>query len=157
MKMNIASTRSFGQDINEFDQVAEAMYSYIQSGVKKLKDNEVEPNRATIFVCGNIHKGQKHYKSKQIILQKQTKDVNEIWSQIYPHLQSIYDSNKKYKKCGVVFNYLIPEQYEQMTLFVEDIEPVTPPSNEIKRWEMKQDFISQRYTTSWEELPLIFV
>jgi len=157
LKKNIASTRSFGEDIDSFEQLSEAMYSYIESGVKKLIDNEVEPNRATIFVCGNKHKGENHYKSIQITLQRQTRDVNEIWSQIYPHLQSIYDSNKKYKKCGVVFNYLIPEQYEQMTLFVEDIEPVTPPSNEIKRWEMKQDFISQRYTTSWEELPLIFV
>ena len=51
----------------------------------------------------------------------------------------------------------MPEEYEQMTLFVEDIEPITPPTNEVKQWEMKQDFISQRYTTSWDELPLIFV
>lgn len=157
MKMNIASTRSFGQDINEFDQVAEAMYSYIQSGVKKLKDNEVEPNRATIFVCGNIHKGQKHYKSKQIILQKQTKDVNEIWSQIYPHLKKMVDTNKSYKKCGIIFNNLMPQDVEQTSLFAEEVQTVIPPSNTQKKWEMRQDFISKKYTTSWDEIPFVFV
>ena len=26
-----------------------------------------------------------------------------------------------------------------------------------KKWEMKQDYITQKYTTSWDELPLVFV
>ena len=157
LKKNIASTRSFGQDIDSFDQISEAMYSYITSGVKKLIDNEIAPNKATIFVMGNIHKGQKHYKSKQITLQKQTRDINDIWSQIYPHLKKLYDTNKSYKKCGIIFNNLMPEYMEQTTLFSEDIQSVLPPDNKEKKWEMKQDFISQKYTTEWDEIPTVFV
>lgn len=157
LKKNIASTRSFGQDIDSFDQVAEAMYSYITSGVKKLMDNEISPNKATIFVCGNIHKGQKYHKSKQITLQKQTRDINEIWSQVYPHLKTLFDQNKSYKKCGIIFNNLMPEHMEQGTLFSENIQSVLPPENKEKKWEMKQDFISQKYTTSWDEIPNVFV
>ena len=52
--------------------------------------------KRTIFVCGNIHKGNKHFKSKQITLQKQTRDINEIWSQVYPYLKKLFDSNKKH-------------------------------------------------------------
>lgn len=157
LKKNIASTRSFGQDIDSFDQVAEAMYSYITSGVKKLMDNEISPNKATIFVCGNIHKGQKHYKSRQITLQKQTRDINEIWSQVYPHLKTLFDNSKSYKKCGIIFNNLMPEHMEQGTLFSENIQSVLPPENKEKKWEMRQDFISQKYTTSWDEIPNVFV
>lgn len=156
-KKNIASTRSFGQDIDSFDQISEAMYSYITSGVKKLTDNEICPNKATIFVMGNIHKGQKHYKSKQITLQKQTRDINEIWSQVYPQLKKLYDTNKSYKKCGIIFNNLMPEMVEQGTLFSQQVQTVLPPENREKKWEMKQDFISQKYTTSWEEIPSVFV
>ena len=157
LKRNIASTRSFGQDIDSFEQIAEAMYSYIQSGVKKLIDNEISPNRATIFLCGNIHKGEKHYSSKQISFNKQTRNVDDIWSQVYPHLLSIYSDTKKYKKCGIIFNELMPESIEQGTLFTSTIELVQPPSNTEKRWEMRQEYISQKFTTSWADIPSVFV
>jgi DNA polymerase V len=157
LKRNIASTRSFGQDIDSFEQIAEAMYSYIQSGVKKLIDNEISPNRATIFLCGNIHKGEKHYSSKQISFNKQTRNIDDIWSQVYPHLLSIYSDTKKYKKCGIIFNELMPESIEQGTLFTSTIELVQPPSNTEKKWEMRQEYISQKFTTSWADIPSVFV
>jgi DNA polymerase V len=157
LKRNIASTRSFGQDIDSFEQIAEAMYSYIQSGIKKLIDNEISPNRATIFLCGNIHKGEKHYSSKQISFHKQTRNIEEIWSQVYPHLQSIYSDTKKYKKCGIIFNDLMPESIQQGTLFSMAIQPIQPPTNTEKKWEMRQEYISQKFTTSWEDIPTVFV
>jgi DNA polymerase V len=156
LKRNIASTRSFGQDIDSFDQISEAMYSYIKSGVKKLIDNGISPNKVTIFLCGNIYKNEKHFASKQITLVNQTREPQEIWSQVYPYLKSIFSQNKKYKKCGIIFNELIPENIQQGTLFSSNIEPVKVPNNIQKSWEMKQNFISQKFTTSWDEIPLVF-
>jgi len=154
-KKNIASTRSFGSDVQEFDQIAEAMYSYVESGIRKLKTNKLNASRCSIFVSGNIHKGQNHYKSIDIILQKPTQSVEEVWSQIYPHLQSIYSNLKKYKKCGIVFNNLANENIIQTTLFVDEIEFVKPPENKNKMWEMKQNFITKKYTTNWDEIPCV--
>ena len=156
-KKNIASTRSFGSDVSSLEQIAEAMYNYIQTGVKKLRDNEIMPNRATIFISGNYHKGNKYGYSKQISFQKQTRDINEIWSQVYPVLKSIYDDSKTYKKCGIIFNDLKPESVQQTTLFNEDILSIEPPQNKEKKWEMRQEFISPKYTTSWDEIPSVFV
>lgn len=156
LKRNIASTRSFGEDIYSFEQICEAMYSYISSGLKKLRDNELSPNRAVIFMHGNVHKGHTHYSSRQIVFQKQTRDINEIWSQVYPHLINIFDSKKIYKKCGIIFNELMPENVQQGTLFNQSFVNITPPINKIKKWEMKQNHISKRYTTCWEEIPQIF-
>lgn len=157
LKRNIASTRSFGQDINSFDQIAEAMYTYIKNGVKKLVDNEISPNRATIFLAGNKHKGEKHYSSKTIKFELQTRDVSQIWSQIYPHLRQMYKNGKNYKKCGIIFNDLMPEKVEQGTLFSSSVQLIQPPANREHMWEMKQDFMSQKYTTSWGEIPSVFV
>lgn len=157
LKKNIASTRSFGQDVQDFDQLSEAMYTYIKNGVKKLIDNEISPNRATIFLCGNIHKGEKHYKSKQIKFQRQTRNVDEIWSQVYPTLKSIYSTTKKYKKCGIIFNDLLPEDTEQGKLFVDPIQMVQAPATKEKQWEMRQEFMSQKYTTKWDEIPVVLV
>jgi DNA polymerase V len=157
MKKNIASTRSFGEDVDQFDQIAEAMYSYIKSGVKKLQDNEIIASRATIFVSGNKHKDQGHYRSKLVFFQEPTQDVDMIWSQVYPLLKKIYSNSKKYKKCGIIFNELTPENSKQISLFTEPIQLVSPPSNKEKKWEMKQEYVSQKYTTSWNELPLVYV
>jgi DNA polymerase V len=157
LKRNLASTRSFGQDIDSFDQIAEAMYSYIKSGVKKLVENEISPNRATIFLAGNKHKEEKHYSSKQILFVKQTRDESEIWSQVYPHLKKMFKNGKRYKKCGIIFNDLMPEKIEQGTLFSTSIQVIQPPANIEKKWEMRQDFMSQKYTTEWNEIPSVFV
>jgi len=156
-KKNIASTRSFGQDVDDFLQISEAMYSYIENGVKKLIQNNIQASKCSIFVSGNKHKDGGHYRSSHINLQESTQDVNEIWGQVYPLLKKIYQSGKKYKKCGIVFHDLTPDNIKQITLFTEPIQMVTKPINKEKKWEMKQDYVSQHYTTSWDELPLVFV
>lgn len=51
----------------------------------------------------------------------------------------------------------MPETIEQGALFSSSIQLVQAPSNKIKEWEMKQDFMSQKYTTSWDEIPKVFV
>lgn len=106
---------------------------------------------------GNIHKGEKHYSSKQISFNQQTKDVDEIWSQVYPHMKTLYQSGKKYKKCGIIFNDLMPEDQRQTSLFEQTIQIIQVPINKEKKWEMKQDFVSRKYTTSWDEIPEVFV
>lgn len=156
-KKNIASTRSFGQDVDDFSQISEAMYSYIENGVKKLIQNNIQASKCSIFVSGNKHKGGGHYQSSHIHLQESTQDVNEIWGQIYPQLKKIYQKDKKYKKCGIIFHDLTPDNVKQITLFTEPIEEFIKPTNEEKKWEMKQDYVSQHYTTSWDEIPLVFV
>ena len=122
IKKNIASTRSFGEDINDFTQISEAMYSYIENGVRKLIQNNIQTSRCTIFVNGNKHKGDNHYKQAQITFQESTQDVNEIWGQVYPQLRKIFKTGKNYKKCGIVFNELTPDNVKQITLFTEPIQ-----------------------------------
>jgi len=157
IKKNIASTRSFGEDVDDFSQIAEAMYTYIENGVRKLIQNNIQASRAYIFVSGNKHKGQGHYNSVDVTFQESTQDVNEIWGQVYPQLQKVFKQGKNYKKCGIVFNELTPDNVKQITLFTEPIQTVTKPVNQNKKWEMKSKHISQKYTTSWDEIPLVFV
>lgn len=157
LKKNIASTRSFGNDLTEIEELQEVMYSYIQSGVKKLKENEVSSSKCVIFVAGNKHKNEGHYVSKSVTFQEPTQSAEEIWSQVYSHLVDLYSNDKKYKKCGIIFNELTPENVKQITLFTEPLNNFEIPSNQDKKWEMKQEYITQKYTTSWEDIPSVFV
>lgn len=156
-KRNIASTRSFGRDVEDFNQLGEAMYTYIQNGVKKLKQNGLFANKATIFVSGNYHKGDKYHHSKTIKLQTPTRDTDIIWSQIYEQYKKLCDKSDKYKKCGIIFNELTTDKVVQASMFNEVFDMVEKPVNETQEWEMRQDYITQKYTTSWDELPKVFV
>lgn len=69
----------------------------------------------------------------------------------------MYKNGKNYKKCGIIFNDLMPEKVEQGTLFSSSVQLIQPPANREHMWEMKQDFMSQKYTTSWGEIPSVFV
>ena len=156
-KKNVASARSFGQDVDDFSQIAEAMYVYIQNGLRKIKEDSLEAKKATIFVSGNKHKGQNHSYYKSVSFQKATSDVEEIWSQVYPELRKLFKKDKSYKKCGIVFSELTPSNQHQITLFQSSLQMVSPPSNTEKKWEMKQEFITKKYTTKWEDIPECFV
>lgn len=154
-KKHIASTKSFADDINDLNQISEAMYTYITSGIKKLKDSKLAPNKATIFIRGNKHKGEEHCFSRRITFQRQTRDINEIWAQVQPHLKDLFNANKTYKKCGIIFSNLYPENIEQSRLFVEDYRTIEAPDNAEKKWHMRQDFLSKKYTTQWDDIPCI--
>ena len=156
-KKNVASARSFGQDVDDFNQIAEAMHSYIKNGIRKLVEDDLEARRATIFVSGNKHKGQTHSYYKSVSFQRSTSDVEEIWAQIYPELRKLFKKDKSYKKCGIVFSEITPSNQHQITLFQSSLQMVSPPSNTEKRWEMKQEFITKKYTTKWEDIPECFV
>jgi DNA polymerase V len=156
-KKNIASTRSFGKDIYDFDQLGEAMFTYIKNGVKKLSQNRLFANKATIFVSGNYHKGNKYQYSKTIKLQTPTRDPGLIWSQIYEQYKVLCSKSEKYKKCGIVFNELTPDSIIQTSLFNDEVKVIEAPQNKTHEWEMRQDYITQKYTTSWDELPKVFV
>ena len=156
-KKNIASTRSFGKDVQDFNQLGEAMYTYIKNGVKKLSQNKLFANKVTIFVSGNYHKGDKYHHSKTIKLQTPTRDPNLIWSQIYEQYKVLCNKSEKYKKCGILFNELTPDTVVQTSLFNDEVKVVEIPQNETHEWEMNQDYITQKYTPSWDELPYVFV
>jgi len=155
IKRNIASTRSFGEDISSFDQIAEAMYTYIENAVRKLEQNNLHASRCSIFVCGNKHKGDEHYNSCEIQFQHSTRVTSDIWNQVQPQLLRIFTAGKLYKKCGIIFSHLSPENSIQSSLFDIPLKELPKPSNADKKWKMRQDFLSKKYTTVWDDIPLV--
>jgi adenylate kinase family enzyme len=66
------------------------------------------------------------------------------------------EQNKQYKKCGIIFNDLTPDNVIQKSLFDEVFETQSVPNNPVKNWHMRQEFLTQKYTTSWDDLPEVF-
>jgi DNA polymerase V len=156
-KKNIATTQSFGTEIADFDELAAALYFFLLKGIEKLKSNRVLAQACTIFIVGNRFKGGHHYYSKQLTFLKQTRDIELIWSQIYPSLKKIYDKSKTYKKCGVIFNRLTSDKAVQLNLFTPVVQKIKPPVSKDKKWQLKKEYITPAYTSSWNDIPEIFI
>ncbi len=103
------------------------------------------------------NKGDKYHFSKVIKLQKPTRDADLIWSQIAQQYGKLCEKAEKYKKCGIIFNELTPDTIVQTSMFSEDVMLVQVPVNQTQDWEMRQEYITQKYTTSWDEIPKVFV
>jgi hypothetical protein len=61
-----------------------------------------------------------------------------------------------YYKAGINLHSLTPKEFKQETLVYESFEEATVPEVEVQKWMTRRDFLSKNYTTSWEELPLVF-
>ena len=44
----------------------------------------------------------------------------------------------------------------QKKLFVKRVKDAEIPETGYKLWEMKAEYLSKKYTTTWDELPLVF-
>jgi hypothetical protein len=42
-------------------------------------------------------------------------------------------------------------------MFNDEVLIIDSPVNESQEWEMRQDYITQKYTTSWNEIPQVFI
>ena len=51
---------------------------------------------------------------------------------------------------------LFPKEVKQEKIVYEEFEEVDVPEVDSQKWMTRRDFLSQNYTTSWNELPLVF-
>jgi hypothetical protein len=61
-----------------------------------------------------------------------------------------------YYKAGINLHSLSPQEIKQESLIYESFEEAIVPEVESQKWMTRRDFLSKNYTTSWEELPLVF-
>lgn len=112
-KKQIVASRSFGEKITELDDLKEAMSKYVQDALSRLRKEDLICGNIIAFVQSNpFDKNTRYYsKSAAYDLIEPTDNVLELVSHALKLLESIYASDVKYKKCGVVFTDLIDKSH----------------------------------------------
>ena len=62
---------------------------------------------------------------------------------------------KLWAKAGVLFFDLIPEGFHIPKLFQENFEHKERPKVQSQMWMTRREFLSQKWTTDWEQVPKI--
>ena len=176
-RRQIVSSRSFGCDLKDFDELNQALTNLARRAVNKLNNHNLATTTITVFIYTNPHKKNKPcvHLSRTVGMTAAIQDESQIIPLVAQILRLIYKPGYSFYKGGLVLGNLT-KGYQQQNLFsisqsnkVEllksnTIRSVNKKFNEsIKyaselgnnRWLPRAQFRSNRYTTNWSELLII--
>lgn len=173
-KKAIATTRSFTHDITDFNQIKERVATFSVTCAEKLRRQNSYANLVYVFIHTNgFRKSQQQYsKGITIKLPYSTNSSITIAKFAQKGLETIFKKGYGYKKAGVIVMGIVPKSNKQLNLFFNEnpkhdnlmkvIDNINGSLGEQKlklasqnlkhTWIMRQEKLSKRYTTNWNEL-----
>jgi DNA polymerase V len=176
-RQQIVSSRSFGSDLSDFDELKQALTVLTRKAVNKLNSHQLAATTLTVFIYTNPHKKDKPcvHLSKTIGMTTAIQDESQIIPLTAKTLRLIYEPGHSFYKGGIVLGNLT-KNYRQQDLFssTQNEQPQINSDNSSSamqsinrrfneslkyaseigndRWYPRAEFRSNRYTTSWDEL-----
>lgn len=178
-KQQIMSSRSFGTTVETFEELCESVASYLASAAEKLRRQNSVAGAVYVFVLTNRFKEDEPQYNAGITvpMDDATDDTLALTSAALRGLAAIFRPGFRYKKTGVMLTLLSDKGARQATLFDD---PVAREKSEklmeamdainrefgrgtlrsgasgiVQRWAMRAENRSPRYTTRWDELPVV--
>lgn len=173
-KKTIATTRSFENTITDIDNLKERVSTFAVSCAEKLRKQKSHCNALMLFIHTNgFNKDQPQY-SRSIVVKLPYATNSSITLSRFAlkGLEAIYKKGFHFKKAGVIVMELTPENVKQLDLFLDEdpkhqilMQAIDTINNNLgkkklklasqdlgRTWKMRQEKLSKRYTTNWNEL-----
>lgn len=178
-KKSITCSRSFGKLLNKESEIAEALSTFAARGCVKLRAQNSFAKAIYIFVETSSTVGgvfQRFQFNSHAVFEKPTNDTSEIITAAKKCLKRLFQSDKQYRKCGIIFSDLISEEDIVPDFFVKPMSPqrkaILKTVDDLNKkfgknklffgamgvdpqWKMRSDFLSSHNTTSWDHLPKV--
>ena len=177
-KKMIATTRMFGSPVGDINSIKEAVATYTSRAAEKLRRQHGAAKIVSVFVVTKEENHEVSFNrgamySKHITLPTATSFTNELIKPAVSLVEKLYVPEKLYKKAGVMLSGIVPDNSIQGNLFVSETKNCERKLMEMidnvnfsqrddvlkfatsgteRNWKMQQNFISNRYTSRWEEL-----
>ena len=178
-KQQIMSSRSFGTTVETFEELRESVASYLASAAEKLRRQNSVAAAVYVFVLTNRFKEDEPQYNAGITvpMDDATDDTLALTSAALRGLAAIFRPGFRYKKAGVMLTLLSYKGARQATLFDDPVARAkseklmkamdainhefgrgtlrSGASGVVQRWAMRTENRSPRYTTRWDELPVV--
>ena len=174
-KKNIMTSRSFGRQTGDLKELKQAISTYTARGAEKLRADGLATKTVMVFLRTNKFRPweEQYANHAMMTLPVATDCTHELIHYAQKALESIHQKGYSYHKCCVLFMDLVPKHEIQGGLFDQkDRERLSSlmvcldslskrhgigvvryaAEGLEKRWRMRQEHRSKRYTTVWEEL-----
>lgn len=177
-RQQIMVSRSFGQEVSNFDDLSESIAYFATSAAEKLRKDGSVAASLSVFIQTNPFKEKSAQYQRQLVvpLGEPTGDTLKLVNAANRGLREIYRTGYSYKKSGVMLMGLQPKDAVQAQLFDDVIEKgrsdklmsvmdavnqrmgrgsmTLAAAGTKQRWSMRRDSKSPNYTTDWDELPI---
>lgn len=176
-RQQIMVSRSFGATVETAAELAEAVSTYVASAAEKLRRQGSETAAVYVFVLTNrFNENEPQNNTGHLVrLPEPSDDTVTLTRAALAGLRTIFRPGYRYKKAGILLPLLSAKSTRQVTLFQD--EPIlarssrlmatmdavnrqfgkgvlrTGASGTTRRWAMRANNRSPRYTTRWDELP----
>lgn len=174
-KKSITCSRSFGQTISIYAELAEALSTYVSRAGVKLR----EQNSCTRAICVFVETildsktGLRRHERQAMDLSYPTNDTPRLISAAKKCLTRLFHADQRYKKCGIILLDLIPKAQVIPDFFLPPIDPKREHLTKVidnlnarfgknrvfygamgvnAGWKMRSENRSKHYTTSWDDL-----
>lgn len=171
-KKQICTSRSFGKMVEDFDTMAEAVATYASTSTKKLRQQKGYAMSLMVFIHTNNFREDlpQYWKNIVIKLPVPTSDTLEIVHYALQGLRSIFIKGYQYKKAGVIITEIVSSAQlglfdtvdrEKREKLMRAIDKVNGDYQHLiklavqgnsREWKLKQEQLSQRYTTDMNEI-----
>jgi DNA polymerase V len=173
-KQQIVSSRSFGHKVADLESLSEAISLYATRACEKLRNQDGYASLITVFIhTSPFDEGPKYSASKSVPLPAPSSDTLRMVKAATWALRKIYRPGFNYQKAGVMLGVIVPAGGQQLEMFntrtddksarlMEAIDNVnqrwgkqairTASQGFRKPWAMRQEHLSQGFTTRWDEI-----
>lgn len=174
-RKGIMTSRSFGKAVTRLTDLREAVAEFISIAAEKLRAQQSVTSMLHLTLRTNKYATEYRYKyGIDVPLSNPTANTAALIRHGEHALQRIYQSGLKYKKAAIMLTGIVPEAEVQADLFSADqystrqhrlmqkMDDINArygrgsahfASTGIEQlWQMKQQYLSPKYTTRWDEL-----
>lgn len=176
-KQQIMSSKSFGHPVLMVQDLCEAISTYVERAIQKLRAQQSLAGGLYVFLRTNPFNpnADQYSANRHVSFGVPTDDTREISDLAIEVIKRLYKPGYAYKKAGVMLTELTQKENRQIDLFT-DIEAIQKSSSLMKaldeinsrsgrnslicassgidkKWSIKCCNRSSHYTTSWNELP----
>lgn len=177
-KKQIMCSRSFGYGVTAKSELLEAVSSYAARAAEKLRFQDSRAGGVYVFLQTNRFRVQapQYQGNRTYTFSHPTSDTREIIHAARQGIGSLYRSGFTYKKCGLMLldissaethqpDLFAPVDYQQPEKLMNLVDRLNGRMGQNtlffaaqgtkRRWRMRQNLRSPRYTSRWEELPQV--
>ena len=176
-RKQIINSRSFGQVVDECEDLQDALAHFVSNAAKKLRDQHSVAAVLQVFIMTDRFRTDRPQYNPSVSIPMPIPTANTISLQKWAiaGLKQIYRPGYGYKKAGVILSEISSANQSQGDFFanagtVEDgalmaaLDAVNArygkgtlklsQDGSRRSWQMRQEHKSPAYTTNWDELPL---
>jgi len=177
-KQQIMSSRSFGSPVTTLAELREAVASYVSRAAEKLRAQGSVAAAVQVYIQTNRFKESDLQYSEGLLvpLPDPTDDTRLLASAATLGLGLIFKPGYQYKKAGIMLTLISDKAKRQQTLFDDPLQRAQSAklmaamdainaefgrdtvragaTGTEKRWAMRSENRSPRFTTRWDELPI---